>query len=184
MASFLNSSTAFFKYTKGKEFALDTEEYIGEYHYQGKDAYTGPKPSKSAEKLSKYHPAKQVLIYNKLMPKKKSILTYAPPTKGLIYPSDDELQAGEMMRFFVQNRLDKNEIIEIDHDQAKHYSKDYGIDPVLYQYLELPWKITKNEKQLKAVGFENAKQVLKANKEMIGIANSIFSYIEFSEVII
>jgi hypothetical protein len=184
MTTYLNSESAFYKYTKGKEFALDGEEYIGEYHYQGKTPYTGPEPLNGAKKLERYHPSKDVLLYIKIAPKQKSFLTYVEPTKGLVYPTENNYNSRSMYRFFVQNRLEKEFIVEIDTDQVSHYSKDNGINPVKYQLLELKWMITRNPKELDKIAFENYKTVREANKEMPGIADYIFSYNEFSEIII
>lgn len=181
--TYYNASTAFYRYTKGKEYCLDLEEYIGEYHFRGGVAYTGPVPSDASKPLFRYHPSKQVLIYNQLAPKQQLLLSYVEPTKGVVYPTPDNFSSEEMFRFFVQHRINKN-IIEIDYAQAIIHGKPSGIDPVLYQLSELKWRITNNSKKLKDIGFANAKQVQKINREMIGLADSIFSYTEFSEVII
>lgn len=182
--TYYNSATAFYRYTKGKEYALDLEEYIGEYHFRGASPYSGPIPSEDSKPLAKYHPSKHVLIYNQLFPKQQILLTHTEPTKGAVYPTEDNFGAGEMFRFFVQNRLNKNIIIEIDHTQAANYGKPSGIDPTLYQLGELKWKLTKVENKLRTIGFANSKEVQKLNKEMVGIADVIFSYTEFSEIII
>lgn len=182
-STYYNSSITFYRYTKGKEYCLNLEEYIGEYHLRGSDAYSEPIPSKTSKLLARYHPSKQVLIYNQLAPLQQVFLFYTEPTKGVVYPTEDNFGSEEMYRFFVQHRLNQN-IIEIDYAQAANHGKQSGIDPVTYQLLELKWKITKNPKKLKEIGFANSKQVQKMNREMPGLADNIFSYTEFSEVII
>lgn len=171
-------------YTKGKEFCLGLEEYIGEYHLNGTIPYTGPKSTPTAKRLERYHPSKQFLTYINLAPKQKSFLTYVQPTKGFVYPTEDNYNLGTMYRYFVKNRLNQEQIIEIDDVQAKHYSKDYGIDPVIYQFISVPWTITRDITKLKSVEIENTKATIRANFEMPGLSDNIYSYTEFSEIII
>jgi len=184
MAEKLLSPGPLYIYTKGKEFALNEVEYVGEYHYRGKDAYTGPIPSIESKKLEKYHPSKDVLRYIKVHPKQKVFLTYVEPTKGLVFPTENNYITGVMKRFFVQHRLEKETIVELDYDQASSYGKEKGIDPVLYQLTSLKWMITTDSKKIDLVEFENFRVVQTANKEMPGLADVIYNYIEFSEIII
>lgn len=184
MAQKLMSTGPLYNYTKGKEFVLDETEYVGEYHYKGNDAYTGPKPSIDSKKLEMYHPSIDVLRYIKIHPKQKVFLTYVEPTRGLIFPTENNYVTGIMQRFFVQHRLQKENIVELDFEQASVYSKEKGIDPVLYQLVSLKWAVTRNPKKIDLIKLENFKFVLEANKQMPGLSDVIYNYIEFSEIII
>jgi hypothetical protein len=180
----LNNRTNTFLYTKGKEYSLDLEEYIGEYNVIGRDAYTGPTKTETSRKLVKYHPSKQVLKYNQLIPSNADVLTYVEPTVGLVYPTDENLAAGVMYRFFVKKRSDPRIVLEIDIEQASNYSKRNGIDPSLYQLGELKWKITTNINLLPTIKLENAKELVKLNRNMPGVSDIVFSFDEFSNIVI
>jgi hypothetical protein len=177
-------NTSNYRYTKGKEYCLDLEEYIGEYHLRGFDAYTGPINLATSKKLAKYHPAVSVLRYNELHPTKTKILTYVEPTKGFVYPDENAYADGVFYRFFVKNRLNPELILEIDLDQAKLYDSENGIDPTIYQFQDLKWNITRTAGKLQYVILENIKNTTIANKKMPGLITQIFSYNEFSEIII
>ena len=177
-------NTSNYRYTKGKEYCLDLDEYIGEYHLRGSDAWTGPIAAIDSNKLAKYHPSKPVLRYNELQPTKTKILTYVEPTKGFVYPDENAYVDGSFYRFFVKNRINPEMILEIDLDQAKLYDVENGIDPTIYQYQEVRWNITRTAGKLQYVILENIKNTTNANKKMPGLITQIFSYNEFSEIII
>jgi hypothetical protein len=171
-----------YRYTKGKEYSLDLNEYIGEYHLRGSDAYTGPIKTSESRKLEKYHPAIQVLRYNSLKPENIIAMTYVEPTFGFVYPSDTAYTEGVFYRFFVKYLGPAESVIEIDMDQASNYGIRNGIDPNLYQLGELKWYITRNISRLKWVETENKKSAIDLNLKMRGVSNIIYSYTQFSEI--
>jgi hypothetical protein len=171
-----------YRYTKGKEYCLGYEEYVGEYHFRGASAYTGPIKGDDSKKLTKYHPSEQVLRYNELNPASNKILTYVEPTRGFVYPNENAYSDGSFFRFFVKRRIPPYDILEIDLDQAKSYATDGGIDPVIYQLGQLKWHITRTYSKLKFVETENKKSTIIENYKMQGLATNIYSYTEFSEI--
>ena len=115
-----------FLYTKGFQYSLDGENYIGEYHLQGDKAYTGPEKTATSRLLRKYYSDALVYAYDRCrgFPKRDRI----EPNQIVWLPLETNYKTGYAIRYFVE-RAGKYEgyPIEIDDEQKSKYGKDGGI---------------------------------------------------------
>jgi hypothetical protein len=172
-------------YTKGKEFILDLDEYVGEYHIIGGIAFTGPYGTIESKQLTKYNPDKSVLLYNRVKPREIKVDKLRNPDNDAIYPTAAQYQNGVFVRYFIKSKDYRDPVIyEINSDEAKKFGTAHGIDHIKNQMLNINWAITKNEDKLEEVIFANKKTLIQANKDMPGLNSFITSYYEYSEIII
>lgn len=172
-------------YTKGKEFMLGFEEYIGELHIAQNKPYTGPTHTPESKLLRPYTVDVSTLIYDSLKPNNEQIKKYIHPYDTKISPSKSNYDQGFFIRYFVKRVNDVNDIIcEINDPQAKLYGKPGGIDVNLYQLVQMNWYITTDPKLKTKIQLNNTKELTKANTKMPGISDLITSLFEFSYEII
>jgi len=176
-------------YTKGFEYSLDGNNYIGEYHIQGSSVKTGPVPSPESIVLRKYYSDPLVYQYDKArgFPKRPRI----EPNQIVWSPIETNYKTGFATRYFVE-RIAKFESypIEIDDEQASAYGKDDGIDEGLDSLLKLTWKLTGSERniyrnnELYAEGiFEyNQRQVILGTRVIPNIESAIKNYTEYARI--
>ena len=170
-----------YSYTKGGEYMLDGENYIGEYHFSGNDPYTGPIQTKESKKLKLYTSNKSIIIYDNVKPSLEVIKTYIDPYDSFTSPKKAQYEAGLFVRYFVKRRnTTENFIYELSENVAKLYNSRNGIDPTLYQLVKLPWAISNGSKNLKDIEQRNSKSLFEANKEMPGLEEHITSLHEYS----
>jgi len=132
-------------YTKGFEYSLDGENYIGEYHIVDGQAYTGP-PKVGAlyrKPLTKYYEDGNVYLYDKLNGFKKIESTYIPPKYIRPEPSQADHKSGYVVRYLLQDALDKKQVpIEIGSAGNTQYGKRKGYDSSLYDLIVIKWQLT------------------------------------------
>lgn len=175
-----------FLYTKGNQFSLDFKEYIGEYHYQGNDAYTGPEVMINSKKLSRYNKNLDIMIYDNIKPiTLKNVTLYVEPEDCFVEPTENNYIDGYFIRYYVKRRngIDAT-IYEINSDEVSRYGKPGGIDPGLYQLEELIWNISKSARYPDSIQQQNMKNILTANKKMSGLVDIHLNYFEFSYIVI
>lgn len=171
------------RYTKGKEYILGLDEYVGEYHLRGRVPWTEPEPSLTSRKLEPYTPFLEVRRYNIIRPDEKKITTYLEPYHMIPIPTKSNYDVGNITRYFVRDRfVDYALIIEIDSDQVSRYGKANGIDDVKYQLESLFWYISKNEKTINRISLLNSSNLISLNRKMPGIVDFVPNLFEFSEL--
>jgi len=157
-----------YKYTKGGEFTTRMgEEYIGEYHRRNDGKiYTGPtKPQgriDNSVQLLPYYDNMDNFVYDRLH---KFVAPLKDHTEPIPYtyiarPSDGMYELGFDTRFFVQRRGLGNFAIEIDSLQRDKFGSEFGIDPNIYDYVDVLWQLT-----------GTIEFIEKTNKERISIAS-------------
>jgi hypothetical protein len=131
-------------YTKGFEYSLEGENYIGEYHIVDGQAYTGP-PKVGAlyrKPLTKYYEDGNVYLYDKLNGFKKAESTYVQPRYLRPDPSQADYKTGYVVRYLLQYVLDKKQVpIEIGSVGNTLYGKRKGYDPSLYDLIAIKWQL-------------------------------------------
>ena len=157
-----------YKYTKGGEFTTRLgEEYIGEYHRRNDGKiYTGPiKPQgriDNSVQLLPYYDDMDNFVYDKLNKFYTPLKDHTDPIPYTynVRPSDGMYELGFDTRFFVQRRGLGNFAIEINSDQRDRFGTDLGIDPNIYDYVDVLWQLT-----------GTIEFIEKTNKERINVAS-------------
>jgi|694.fasta_scaffold24339_6 hypothetical protein len=177
------STTQVARYTKGKEYVLGLDEYVGEYHFRGNEVWSEFEPSLTSKKLDIYSPYLEVRRYNLIKPENKKLRDYVEPYHMIPVPTKSNYDIGNITRYFVKNRYsDFNSIIEIDTNQVKNYGNPGGIDNVKYQLESLLWYISLNERTVDRISLLNSTNVVILNKKMSGLTDYIFNLFEFSQL--
>ena len=135
-------------YTTGKEWMIlnTNEEYIGLYHqYPNNAAYTEAEFNKQSLELVAYAPAIETEfgnIYYKLT--KKRFNNYINPQYYYPSPSIQDYDRANISRYFVQERNNLSQIIEIDADSYNNVNKKNkpGIDAGRYRKTFIQWSIS------------------------------------------
>ncbi len=170
-------------YTKGKQYCLDEQEYVGEYHISKGKAFTGPIPSDDSKKLAIFNSDVNVLIYDKL--KTNLIREFIDPYSALVEPKDSDYTNGVFVRYFVRraNMLD-SPIYEINKSMFDKYNAAGGIDGSLYTLLQLNWAISKTEKSIDNIVRINQGNISVAERKFSGISNVIGNYFKYSFLVV
>lgn len=150
-------------FTEGGEWMTidDWKEYIGFYHkYATGEIFTEKdwNPLKS-KKLVKYQTRNDSYFkyldlkhYVLVKGEKKEIIggggnhfyRYTAPRAIKVVPSEIEIEDGVMNRYFVYKRNEPDRVcFEVDSSQVTNYSSDnVGINQYLYGLIEIPWKLS------------------------------------------
>lgn len=172
-------------YTKGKEFMLGLNEYIGEYHIQQGSAWTGPISTVDSLPLSIYVSNKNIIIYENISNSDIRKKSFLEPYYSFDTPTKNEYKNGSMIRYFVRRRNDPdNSIMEISSKLGKVYGKPGGIDNILYEIVRITWRITNDFNDIGSVMVDNIREILKAKKQMPGVDEYFTSPFEYSYEII
>jgi hypothetical protein len=173
-------------YTSGKEWMyLQTwQEYIGYYHrYTNGEVYTEREwdPNRSLalikykenpEPYFRYLDLKNYTIYNgekyEIIGAQK-YFSYIAPRAVKVIPSSSEIESGNMIRYFVFKRNEPNKVIfEVDKRQIEDFNKDnVGINQYLYNYFEMPWKLSGPEFDVFLNGILKTPGVVTTNQRII-----------------
>ena len=186
--------------TTGKEWMFeDGTEYIGYYHkyIEGLRMSGAVYDKAESKKLIPY--VDQVVqpynkVYNELMAKSRfPIVPRISPKYRYPMPDENDYAAGFMTRYLLRKRNYNNftDILEVDLDQFKLWRKrNFGIDENLYEGLELPWKLTGPERDIKDVnGSIVTYGVYDTNQRMVFLKDNEFKGLkefltDFTEVTI
>jgi len=163
------------QYTKGFEYSLDGENYIGEYHLLDGLAYTGPpKVGKQYRKLlTKYYDNQNNYTYDKLNKFNKIEASYISPVYVKPSPQSGDYRVGFVMRYLLQETLHLNHVpIEVGQQGLDRYGKANGYDPSLHTLIQIQWKLTGPlyDKKTLIVGqtqIVNGQEVKLASREQI-----------------
>lgn len=150
-------------FTEGKEWMTldDWKEYSGFYHrYATGEIFTekdwDPIRSRKLVKLKKredsYFRYLDLMHYVVIGGEKKQIIggggnqfsRYSAPRAVKVRPSQIEQEDGVMKRYFIYKRNEPSRVFfEVDKSQTANYDRDHsGINQYLYGLLEIPWKLS------------------------------------------
>lgn len=187
--SLKNSRKTQYLYTKGHQFSLDGQNYIGEYHINGNTVMTGPVPSDKSRRLTKYYSNPDLYAYDKARGFKMRLRV--PPNQIVFAPTEPDYSAGYSIRYFVERG--KNFIsypLEIDKEQAQLYGRMGGIDEIGYNLVSFKWKLTGFERTkiidsvnvVEGIYEHNIREVTIASKVIPNLVDAIRNYTEFARI--
>ena len=175
-------------FTRGGELMTldDWKEYEGFYHkYTTGEVFTekdwNPLRSKALVKLKKrdesyfrYIDLKHYVIING---DKKQIIggggsqfsRYTAPRAVKVLPSEIEQEDGVMTRYFIYKRNEPTRVFfEVDESQIQNFNTDHtGINQYLYGFLEIPWKISGPEFDIRSNGILTKPGIVDTNLRII-----------------
>jgi len=192
-------------YTKGGEFSLDGEEYVGEYHIEGIAAFTGPAPlnagddvnqtgdpdiinpkliivapknTESRKRLRRIYLEKYQYDYERIKSFDIAVLGFVDPVPYIYEPTDAAYEVGQDSRYFVQKRGDDSSYaIEINNSQWELLGLFGGIDDGLYSFASITWRLVGSYDVLAQ---QNELALYKAQKVVPSILYSVKSFTEFA----
>jgi len=130
-------------YTKGKELSLNGLEYVGEYHLDNQVPKTGPISSANSQKLERYYTNEDHYLYEKVKKFNVQVAKYVDPIPYKYNPTEIAYSSGLDRRYFVEKINDiQSYVIEINDQQYKNIGQPNGIDPGLYRFTTINWKLT------------------------------------------
>jgi hypothetical protein len=130
-------------YTKGFEYSLDGKNYVGEYHNVNGITYAGRPDNPTKRRLTRYYENNDLYTYDRLASFTRPQITYKQPKFVLIQPKQQDYNIGYINRYLVQYVLDLAQVpIEIGDKAKDTYGKPMGIDPNLYDLIEVKWQLT------------------------------------------
>jgi hypothetical protein len=176
------------KYTKGGEYSLEGDNYIGIYHISNDGAFTGEPNSPNKKALTKYYESKDVYLYDKSFNFKKIESTYKTPTLVRIQPTENDYTYGFFKRYFIVDTTNLDMIpFAIDETQASQYGREGGIDAGKYTLVEILWKLTGSLRNISVGGSilqgiydHNKSEIDKIAQTYPNIVYSVTSYVEFA----
>ena len=137
-----------FQYTRGDEYMIAGEPYIGYYNVTVKGAYTDKVYSGRSSRLYpiEFVLNKQSQIYSELADNRGVItdLEFDDPLYFRPTVSEEDSRRGYITRYFIKQRNDMNGVIrEVDKEQFELLSdQSAGLNPNFYKSVSLRWKIT------------------------------------------
>ncbi len=136
-------------YTKGKEYSLNGKEYIGEYHLDNQIPKTGPKPTSNSQKLQRHYVNEDHYTYEKVKKFNVLVAKFVDPIPHRYNPNQAAYDSGFDRRYFVEKINDtESYIIEIDQQQYNDIGKPNGIDPGLFNFVAVDWKLTGRQQDI------------------------------------
>lgn len=130
------------QYTKGFEYSLDGENYIGEYHVVDGQAFTGPPLTDKLNRrsLTKYYNNQNNYNYDKLVNFGRIQATFISPRYIKPSPNTGDYRLGYFTRYLLQDIRNKQSIpIEVGQTGLDRYGKQGGYDSGLYDLITLKW---------------------------------------------
>jgi hypothetical protein len=176
------------KYTKGGEYSLEGDNYVGIYHISNDGVFTGEPNLLNKKALTKYYKSKDVYLYDKSFDFKKIESTYKTPTLVKIQPTENDYTYGYFKRYFIVDTTNLDMIpFAIDETQASQYGREGGIDAGKYTLVEILWKLTGSLRNtsvggsiLQGIYDHNKSEIDKIAQTYPNIVYSVTSYVEFA----
>ncbi len=169
-----------YKYTKGGQFSLDGEEYIGEYHFLGKTAKTGPLPLPESRVLQRLYRAQDHYVYDRNFNFNVGVLKFIDPRPYLYAPTEAAFAVGIDTRYFVEKIEDSESYaIEIDQAQYDAIGKPGGIDSAIYTYAFVIWKLTGRRQDIID---HNDTQLFRASRTVPSVNYAVRNFLEFARI--
>tara|TARA_Y100000592_G_scaffold100965_1_gene184131 strand:+ start:13808 stop:14383 length:576 start_codon:yes stop_codon:yes gene_type:complete len=176
-------------FTKGGEYLLDGEDYVGFYHvHPDKGPMVGkvhvPEPHKRLVSIEE----NPLIVGYKNAYTESDIIQVsqntALPFTFIPNPSDEDFENGFITRYFIAKRNDYNKLYETS--EKEYPRKIAGLPEGLYAEMELDWHITKNLEQESSIAFmmttesKNKKVVDDASKIIPTLKNYLSDLTQFS----
>jgi hypothetical protein len=179
-------------YTKGFEYSLNGKNYVGEYYDVNGVQYAGRPTSPVKQQLRRYYENNDLYTFDKLANFGRSISTYKQPKFVIIEPKPQDYSIGYINRYLVQYVLDLAQVpIEIGDKARGSYGQPSGIDPNLYDLVEVKWQLTGplNDKTIPTgivpgIIESNQRTVLKLSQKYPSIIYAFRNYSEFANITI
>lgn len=130
------------QYTKGFEYSLNGENYVGEYHVVDGQAFTGPPLINKTlrQPLTKYYDNQNNYNYDKLAKFGRIQSTYIPPQYTKPTPNTGDYRLGYFTRYLLQDVRNKQLVpTEVGQIGLDRYGKQKGFDSGLYDLITLKW---------------------------------------------
>ena len=129
-------------YTKGFEYSLNGENYVGEYYVKDGVVYTGPANS-SGQMLTKYYDDSNNFSYDKLFSFKKIESTFKSIQANKVEPQETDYELGFYDRYFLYNITDATKMpIEIQPAEQEILGKAKGYDDRVKDLVIVKWQLT------------------------------------------
>lgn len=182
--------------------------YVGPYHYYESTGEIFSEfdwhPTKSKKlipyvggKSTSYFKYMDLVHYTTVKGQKEPLIgpiridKFSGPIEYMVMPSEKEKLEGVMVRYFVFKRNEKTTRlpIEIDRNQAENYNRsNRGINQLLYELVEMPWKLTGPEYDVVESGIVKTPGVFDTNKRIVEkyskkfpiLMKKVTNYLEFS----
>lgn len=183
-------------YSKGGEFSLDGQEYIGQYHIYGDLPYTQGEHTLESKLLQPYYSDQLIYEYDikgrsEFRPIQSLPKAYTPIVKEVNY------QVGFVFRYFAQKIVSQDAIVyELSESDYNSIGRTFGLDRGMYNSTVVRWKLTgplrsqivRNqlpggtilESEIEGIVDYNQKQIILANRILPGLRSSILDYAEFA----
>jgi hypothetical protein len=168
-------------YTKGFEFSLNGENYIGEYHYDNGVPMTGPINQEfQSEILRRYYSNPDHYEYDRLWKFQPKPLLHVDPVPYLYKPAPGVYVSGRDARYFVEKIYDDlSYAMEIDQRQYQKIGTPGGIDSSIYHHTSITWTLTGKRDDIIAA---NEKALLDASAIVPSIQYGVRNYLEFAQI--
>jgi hypothetical protein len=129
-------------YTKGGEYSLNGQNYVGEYHLESNKVFTGPIPDLNTQQLHRVYANIDLYTYDQIHNFNVGVLTFVDPIPYLYKPKEQAYINGFDARYFVEKTDDAlSYTIEINQAQYDNINNRGGIDGGLYQSATLNWQL-------------------------------------------
>lgn len=176
-------------YTKGKEYSLNGQNYIGEYHISNDKPLSGPIGSDSSQELTEYYASDALYTYDKLYNFQKIEHTFKEPLAIKIVPQETDYELGYYTRYFLQNIVDIYKVpIEINEEERQTYGQPNGLDSNLNVVVPITWTLVGpmiTTKRLdgtlsESIADKNEKAMARAVASFPNFNYAVKNYIEFA----
>ena len=167
-------------YTKGNEFSLNGQNYIGEYHYENMTPTTEPKLGNGII-LRKVYTNPNHYTYDKIFEFDILVSGFISPKPYMPIIANQTYTTGYVTRYFVEKINNSQSYpIEIDLSQFKKFGKKGGIDNGLYNVASVSWKLTG---LLNDVITHNRQEIYFASDKVPKIAYGVRNYTEYARIV-
>lgn len=130
-------------YTKGFEYSLDGENYVGEYHIKDGIPYKGPVTDVERIELTRFYSEQNNFEYDKLFDFKKVEPTFKKIQAAKIEPQETDYELGFYERYFLYNITDATKMpIEIQPAEQEILGKTKGYDDRVNDLVVVKWQLT------------------------------------------
>lgn len=173
------------QYSDGEDLLLNGSPYIGFYHIEDKEFFTGKIPQDNRQRLVSRANNPSIFTYIDVA---KNLVEIREPIKPYSYipqPSLKDYQRGKIKRFFIGKRNDPSIIWEVKEKDYLRYLDNLGNE--LYYGTSLQWTIVGitngdiETSPIRTLTVEdlNQKEIVSASKIIPGLRNYLSNFLQF-----
>lgn len=168
-------------YTKGGEFSLNGEEYIGEYHLKsGVAPMTGPLPTPEAQLLRPIYTNKDHYTYDSIKQFNTPKFRAVEPRPHIWQADEGDYAVGYAFRYFVEKvEDDLSYAIEIDQDQYNLINTRRGIDGGIYPVEVVKWQLIGRQQDIYN---NNQMEIYRASERLPSVGYAVQSFLEQARI--